>query len=563
MTASVHSVEAEQALLGGLMLDQRAWDQIANAVSADDFHCTEHRLIFGAVAALVERNQPPDAVTVSERLRGLGQLEAVGGLPYLARLVEDTPSAANIRAYARIVRGHAERRRVTELGRRLAADAQTDSDINALIATHTRALSDATQPQLHIPTWPAPIDLASIMSREPTPPRMILDGVPLGYATLVAGHGGSGKSSIALHLACCIAAGRDWFGSHIEQRRRVLYLSAEDRADVLHWRLAHIAAHEGIAADDLDGLRVVDLVGHDSILFRRTPFAGAGVTAAYSKLKRLIAETRAEVLVVDGVSDTFGANENDRADVKQFVNSLVGLVGNDGAVILIHHVAKTAAVAGSTSEGYSGSTGWHNAVRARWYLYPETEQGEEGTKPTGALVLALQKSNFGRNDLSLRLRWNDAAHLFVCEASESRLDTFVRDETEQAAIVRAMREVAARGDYVPAAALGPRTALHVLSTSPTFPDALKRRGAKKRFWRHVEELRRKGTIREGSYRRANRHHVSTLELEAPPAIVCADAPHSRESNSAQSDAGATAPNASYSRGGYRGSGARSNDGGIA
>jgi replicative DNA helicase len=118
-----HSVEAEQSLLGGLMLDQRAWDQIADVVSADDLYRADHRLIFAAVAALVERNQPPDAVTISEHLQRLGQLEAAGGLSYLARLVEDTPSAANIRAYARIVRDHAMLRRLIEIGGDIAASA--------------------------------------------------------------------------------------------------------------------------------------------------------------------------------------------------------------------------------------------------------------------------------------------------------------------------------------------------------------------------------------------------------------------------------------------------------
>jgi replicative DNA helicase len=126
-----HSVEAEQSLLGGLMLDQRAWDQVADVVSADDLYRADHRLIFGAVAALVERNQPPDAVTVSEHLQRLGQLEAAGGLPYLARLVEDTPSAANIRAYARIVRDHAMLRQLIEIGGDIAASAHATQGLTA------------------------------------------------------------------------------------------------------------------------------------------------------------------------------------------------------------------------------------------------------------------------------------------------------------------------------------------------------------------------------------------------------------------------------------------------
>jgi len=126
-----HSVEAEQSLLGGLMLDQRAWDQIADVVAAEDLYRADHRLIFGAVAALVERNQPPDAVTVSEHLQRLGQLEAAGGLPYLARLVEDTPSAANIRAYGRIVRDHAMLRRLIEIGGDIAASAHATEGLTA------------------------------------------------------------------------------------------------------------------------------------------------------------------------------------------------------------------------------------------------------------------------------------------------------------------------------------------------------------------------------------------------------------------------------------------------
>jgi replicative DNA helicase len=118
-----HSLEAEQSLLGGLMLDQRAWDQIADAVGAEDFYRADHRLIFAAVGALVERNQPPDAVTVSEQLQRQGQLEAAGGLGYLARLVEDTPSAANIRAYAKIVRERAMLRQLIEIGGDIAASA--------------------------------------------------------------------------------------------------------------------------------------------------------------------------------------------------------------------------------------------------------------------------------------------------------------------------------------------------------------------------------------------------------------------------------------------------------
>jgi replicative DNA helicase len=118
-----HSLEAERSLLGGLMLDQRAWDMIADAVESADFYRADHRLIFEAVATLVEREQPPDAVTVAEALSRQGQLEAAGGLDYLAQLVGETPSAANIRAYARIVRERAMLRQLIQIGGDIAASA--------------------------------------------------------------------------------------------------------------------------------------------------------------------------------------------------------------------------------------------------------------------------------------------------------------------------------------------------------------------------------------------------------------------------------------------------------
>jgi replicative DNA helicase len=118
-----HSVEAEQAVLGGLMLDNRTWDAIADRIGADDFYRRDHQLIFAAIAELSGRADPSDAVTLSEWLERQGQTEQTGGLAYLATLVRDTPSAANIRAYAQIVRERATLRRLISVGGEIAASA--------------------------------------------------------------------------------------------------------------------------------------------------------------------------------------------------------------------------------------------------------------------------------------------------------------------------------------------------------------------------------------------------------------------------------------------------------
>jgi replicative DNA helicase len=118
-----HSIEAEQSVLGGLMLDTAAWDQVADRVTAEDFYRADHRLIFEAAAALVERNQPCDAVTLSGHLEAQGLLDQVGGLGYLGSLARDTPTAANIRAYADIVRERSVLRQLISAGNSIAGSA--------------------------------------------------------------------------------------------------------------------------------------------------------------------------------------------------------------------------------------------------------------------------------------------------------------------------------------------------------------------------------------------------------------------------------------------------------
>jgi len=118
-----HSVEAEQSVLGGLMLDSAAWDQVADRVVSEDFYRNDHRLIFEAVAGLIERNQPCDAVTLSGHLESQGVLDQVGGLAYLGSLARDTPTAANIRAYADIVRERSVLRQLITAGNEIVTSA--------------------------------------------------------------------------------------------------------------------------------------------------------------------------------------------------------------------------------------------------------------------------------------------------------------------------------------------------------------------------------------------------------------------------------------------------------
>jgi replicative DNA helicase len=128
-----HSIEAEQSVLGGLLLDNSAWDRIGDVVSEADFYRADHRLIFQHIAQLVERNRPADALTVAESLERGGKLAEAGGQAYIGMLALNTPSAANIRRYAEIVRERSILRTLAAVGTSIADSAYTPSSKDAQV----------------------------------------------------------------------------------------------------------------------------------------------------------------------------------------------------------------------------------------------------------------------------------------------------------------------------------------------------------------------------------------------------------------------------------------------
>ncbi len=133
-----HSIEGEQSVLGGLLLDNSAWDRASDLLIESDFYRHEHRLIFTSIAALVNASKPADVITVFEHLQNLGKAEDAGGLAYLNALAQSVPSAANIRRYAEIVRERAVLRKLVS-----ASDAIATNALNPEGRTVSQILDEA------------------------------------------------------------------------------------------------------------------------------------------------------------------------------------------------------------------------------------------------------------------------------------------------------------------------------------------------------------------------------------------------------------------------------------
>jgi len=222
-----HSIEAEQSLLGGLLLDNTAWDRVGDLVSDADFYRDEHRRIFQHIAKLIESGKPADVVTVFESLDKNNEATHVGGLAYLGEIANNTPSAANIRRYAEILRERAILRKLVTVGDEIAGNALTPSgrDANIILdeaEAKILAIRDEGSKQNAGFVAIQPV-LGQVVERiqelyDRDSPAAIT-GVPTGLTDLdamtsglqatdmivVAGRPGMGKTSFALNVAEAVA----------------------------------------------------------------------------------------------------------------------------------------------------------------------------------------------------------------------------------------------------------------------------------------------------------------------------------------------------------------------
>ena len=218
-----HSIEAEQSILGGLLIDNKAIDRIAGQVSASDFYRNDHRIIFTHISKLIDNNDPADIVTVAESLEQNAELTKVGGVAYLGLVAENTPTASNISGYAKIVRERSIMRNLVEVGSDIVESAFSPQGKDA-----QQLLDESESKIFQIAAAGTSEKLGFIDIKEllPKAAQRIDDlyqlddpngvtGVPSGYSDLdqktaglqpgdliiIAGRPSMGKTSLALNIA--------------------------------------------------------------------------------------------------------------------------------------------------------------------------------------------------------------------------------------------------------------------------------------------------------------------------------------------------------------------------
>ncbi|MGE3919812.1 MAG: replicative DNA helicase [Gammaproteobacteria bacterium] len=242
-----HSIEAEQSVLGGLMLDNEAWDKIADRVHEKDFYRADHRLLFKSISQLLHNQKPADVLTVMEALREMNALENAGGEIYLFELAKNTPSAANITAYADIVRERSVLRQLLSCSHEIADAAYHPNGrpINELLDFAEQKIFQIAEQDL---TNNGPTDIKQLLNTAVARvdtlfhSKETLTGVTTGFHDLdeitsglqpadliiVAGRPSMGKTSFAMNIAEAVS---------IKGKKSVLIFSLEMPGESLATRM--------------------------------------------------------------------------------------------------------------------------------------------------------------------------------------------------------------------------------------------------------------------------------------------------------------------------------------
>lgn len=232
-----HSLEAEQAVLGGLMLDNSTWKQVVDRLTEEDFYRQDHRLIYRSITQRLGEGQPADAVTLADWLTATGKLEEAGGLAYLATLARDTPTAANVGAYAGIVREKAALRRLILASTELAEAAFAPGGRTAveIVAQHVaKVIQEAPQA-----SGLKALALSDFLARELPPRQSIIEPwLPAQGLAMIYAPRGTGKTHVSLGIAFAVATGGTFLRWKAPIPQGVLFIDGELPAHVLQTRLA-------------------------------------------------------------------------------------------------------------------------------------------------------------------------------------------------------------------------------------------------------------------------------------------------------------------------------------
>lgn len=314
------------------------------------------------------------------------------------------------------------------------------------------------------PATPGLLRISDLAGKMVPPREWHMRGfIPANNMTLLYGDGGTGKSLLTGQLLAATALGRKILSIDVEKPGPVLYVCAEDDVDEMHRRFAEIAESEGLRLEDLHDVHMYNLAGKDAVLGTVNRNELVEPTPLWRTVYELIMDLKPSLTGFDTLADVFAGNENSRTQARQFISQLRRpFIETRSSAILLAHPSLSGMASGT---GTSGSTGWSNSVRSRLYL--SRMKGEEGRElDPDARTLAVMKTNYGRPDLEIKVRWQNGVFVPYNQASPDGRET-AADLSAEAIFLGLLRRYAADGRNVSSS----RSASYAPTTFAKEPEA--------------------------------------------------------------------------------------------
>jgi RecA-family ATPase len=390
-TLPPHSNEAEQSVLGAIMLDNAVLDRVNGSLTREDFYSDAHRLIYAQAQALRGNGQAVDVTTLHAALDAAGQAEYVGGLAYLGALVENVPTATHAVHYAAIVRERAESRRVAALALEIHDAALyscglSPGDLNERMAVLLRNAEALNRPRWSLPGAITPAELAGARWT----PDCIVENYLYADVGVIVAPGGTGKTTLLLYEKIHIALGMPLYGLEIRKPGPSLIVTAEDTREMLVARLRVMSEQMKLSpaavATVMRDVRISDVCGTG---FRLTRVV-EDVVLPSPMVDVVIAECRDfhPVLVTADPAISFGVGESRVNDAEQGLVEAARRIRRElnCCVRYVHHTGKAnASEKAVTQYAGRGGSAMPDGCRMVAVLQPLTP--DEWKTATGAPIL--------------------------------------------------------------------------------------------------------------------------------------------------------------------------------
>jgi RecA-family ATPase len=342
------------------------------------------------------------------------------------------------------------------------------------------------------------------LARDPIPERqwLVPDRIPMRNVSMLSGEGSIGKSLLLMQLSGAVVLGKDWIGT-LPEPGPVLYMSCEEDDDEVRRRMEAVAKHLSSTRQEMieHGLHFLSFAGRDAVLGQADRFGIIRPTPLFERLRRDALELHPKLIALDTVADVFAGKEIDRAQTRQFITMQRGLAIDAGsAVVMSAHPSLTGI---STDTGLSGSTGWHNSVRARMYFKPAP--GDD----TALRVLEVKKNNYGPVNESIVLRWRDG--VYVVEPGKGTLDRLAAEAEIDHLFMKLLRRFTEQGRNVS----DRRSPTYAPSVFSEEPEATAAKATKKALAEAMIRLFAAGKIAVAKEGRASHQTHRIVEKEGP------------------------------------------------